>query len=223
MYLEKIVAFIDILGFKNLVQDEAKCEDIGVILKLPYLIRTDDIAKRLKIKGVMMTSISDSIVFSIETKERGAMNKIVKLLSVFMQVLLFQYGLLLRGGIAVGKLYHDREVVYGPALIKAYDLESKFAEYPRIIMACSDFDRSCASCSTIAQAGLREMFFADDSCNLTLDCFYYIKQPKLEIFRSQLERMKTSDLRAQQKINWMMTVIDKKLEEQLIRSDNNKE
>src|SRR5699024_780575 len=101
---EKIVAFIDILGFKRLVNDESKLDDIGVILKLPYFMRQDDISKMLKLKGVMLTSISDSFVFSIGLKERGAMNKITKLISVFTQTLLSQYGLLLRGGIAVGKL-----------------------------------------------------------------------------------------------------------------------
>jgi len=59
-YEEKIVAFVDILGFKSLVYDESKCEDIGAILKPPYLIRQESIAKMFKIKGVMMTSISKS-------------------------------------------------------------------------------------------------------------------------------------------------------------------
>ncbi|WIV13644.1 hypothetical protein [Proteiniborus sp. MB09-C3] len=104
----------------------------------------------MKLKGVMMTSISDSLVFSIGLKERGAINKITKLLSVFTQTLLSQYGLLLRGGIAVGKLYHDSEVVYGPGLVKAYELEDKVSIYPRTIMNPSDFERSILSCSDIS-------------------------------------------------------------------------
>lgn len=172
-YTEKIVAFIDILGFKYFVNDESKCEDIGAILKLPYFIRQDGMAKMMKIKGVMMTSISDSLVFSIGLKERGAMNKIVKLLSVFTQTLLSQYSLLLRGGIAVGKLYHDSDVVYGPGLVRAYELENKIAVYPRMVMAISDFERSILSCSNFFQETLREIFVVDNDFFLILDCFLH--------------------------------------------------
>lgn len=215
-YEEKIVALIDILGFKNLVNDESKCEDIGAILKLPYFIRQDDIAKMLKIKSVMMTSISDSLVFSIRLKERGAMNKITKLLSVFMQTLLSQHSLLLRGGIAVGKLYHDSEVVYGPGLVKAYELESKIAIYPRIVMTLSDFEYSILSCSEISQSTLREMFVPDNDYFLMLDCLFYTNQQALELCRFRLEQMQTLDLREQQKINWMITAVDRKIKEKAL-------
>ena len=53
-YGEKIVALIDILGFKRLVNDESKFDDIGAILKLPYLMRQESIVKMMKIKGVMI-------------------------------------------------------------------------------------------------------------------------------------------------------------------------
>ncbi|WIV13643.1 hypothetical protein [Proteiniborus sp. MB09-C3] len=45
-YKEKIVVFIDILGFKRLVNDESKFDDSGTILKLPYFMSQDDEAKR---------------------------------------------------------------------------------------------------------------------------------------------------------------------------------
>lgn len=210
-YEEKIVAFIDILGFKSLVNDESKCEDVGALLKLPYFIRQDSIVKMFKLKGVMMTSISDSLVFSIGLKERGAMNKMTKLLSVFTQTLLSQYSLLLRGGIAIGKLYHDNEIVYGPGLVKAYELESKIAVYPRIVMLSSEFDCSIQSCSEISQSMLREIFIPDNDGFFTLDCLHYTNQQTLELCRLKIGQMKTPDLRAQQKINWMETVVDRKL------------
>ncbi len=215
-YKEKIVAFIDILGFKRLINDESKFDDIGAILKLPYFMGQDNIVKMMKLKGVMMTSISDSLVFSIGLKEHGAMNKITKLLSAFTQILLSQYGLLLRGGIAVGKLYHDSDVVYGPGLVKAYELENKFSIYPRIIIDPSDFECSILSCRNISQSILREIFIIDDDGFFALDCFHYANQKTLELCCFNLEQMKTSDLRAQQKINWMKTVIDRKIKEKPI-------
>jgi hypothetical protein len=46
-------------------------------------------------------------------------------------------GFLIRGGISRGKLYHSSGVVFGPAMIEAYELESRTAIYPRIILAPS--------------------------------------------------------------------------------------
>lgn len=41
---------------------------------------------------------------------------------------------LVRGAITRGALYHDDAVVVGPALVRAYELESQVAIYPRIIL-----------------------------------------------------------------------------------------
>ncbi|MCE2706563.1 MAG: hypothetical protein LW807_05745 [Proteobacteria bacterium] len=44
-------------------------------------------------------------------------------------------GVLLRGGITKGLLHHNKNKVFGDALIDAYELESKVANYPRIIIS----------------------------------------------------------------------------------------
>lgn len=43
-------------------------------------------------------------------------------------------GWLLRGGISIGQLFIDDVMVWGDALLKAYYLEDKIANYPRIII-----------------------------------------------------------------------------------------
>ncbi len=43
-------------------------------------------------------------------------------------------GFLIRGGISIGRLFHSDNFIFGDALIKAYELESKYAKYPRIIL-----------------------------------------------------------------------------------------
>lgn len=42
-------------------------------------------------------------------------------------------GILLRGGIVRGKAYHDGRVLFGPAVIAAYELEQT-AKYPRVLV-----------------------------------------------------------------------------------------
>ena len=37
-----------------------------------------------------------------------------------------------RGGVAIGDIYHDDEAVFGPGLVRAYDIESNVAKFPRI-------------------------------------------------------------------------------------------
>jgi len=49
-------------------------------------------------------------------------------------LLLFR-GILTRGGITSGLLYHNSQVVLGRGLIDAYYLESKLAKYPRIVIS----------------------------------------------------------------------------------------
>jgi hypothetical protein len=58
--------------------------------------------------------------------------------AVFAQVATTQLfaaalGFWIRGGITIGELVHNNDVVFGPALNRAHELESKVAEYPRII------------------------------------------------------------------------------------------
>jgi hypothetical protein len=51
-----------------------------------------------------------------------------------MQVGIAAMGFFIRGAVTIGDLYHDREVVFGPGLVRAYDLESNTAIYPRIVL-----------------------------------------------------------------------------------------
>jgi hypothetical protein len=44
-------------------------------------------------------------------------------------------GFLVRGGISLGKLYHAGGVVFGPAMVESFNLESRLANYPRIAVS----------------------------------------------------------------------------------------
>jgi hypothetical protein len=49
-------------------------------------------------------------------------------------------GMLVRGGLTVGSLYHSNGVVFGEAMIDAYRLESRVATYPRIVVSSRIYD-----------------------------------------------------------------------------------
>lgn len=138
-YEERIIAFIDILGFRNLVNEtvekdfvnQAKLTSLVKALNLineefESLIRAGELPY-----SFMITYFSDSIVLSLPKVNT------VGLLSVFevlkrIQIKLVNFEILLRGGIVVGKVIHQPNFILGPAMIEAYDLESKSALYPRI-------------------------------------------------------------------------------------------
>lgn len=60
----------------------------------------------------------------------------------WIQLALLEDGLFARGGISVDHFYADAERVDGPALVTAYELESKQARFPRVMLA----DEAAAVC-----------------------------------------------------------------------------
>lgn len=130
-YKKRIVTFIDILGFSKIIRDsEKKKTKNDAIKKLNFIY---DTFQAVELSNAEITQFSDSIVISILYDEKdGAFNFILAL-----QHLIFELAskkILCRGGIAIGKLYHKGNTILGPALVEAYKLESKIANYPRVIV-----------------------------------------------------------------------------------------
>ena len=82
---------------------------------------------------------SDNIVLAIEKKEDDGelytsyKKGIIADFATFFQSFALQKGILTRGSITIGKLYIDDIFIHGEALVRAYQLESHVANYPRII------------------------------------------------------------------------------------------
>lgn len=51
-----------------------------------------------------------------------------------IQLGMAMWGFFIRGAVTIGEVYHDDRSVFGPALVWAYELESKVAQNPRIII-----------------------------------------------------------------------------------------
>src|SRR5260370_20398689 len=50
------------------------------------------------------------------------------------QCSLLEEGILVRGGLTLGELYWEGNQIFGPALVRAYDLERQLAHHPRIVV-----------------------------------------------------------------------------------------
>jgi hypothetical protein len=133
-YEKRVVAFIDILGFKNSVdksnKDEKEYERILQTLKdlKEFFVNPKDDSK-LKVDKALnsdtqIIQVSDSLVISRLIQEKGGIYHLLKDCALAIH-LLISNGFLCRGAIKVGNMYHKDTTLFGDAFIKAYLAESE--------------------------------------------------------------------------------------------------
>lgn len=128
VYEDRVILFLDILGFRELIRSNQE-HIIMEALSIPAEIgNTKSIRKSMRV-----SAFSDCIVVSDLVDEGRGINVIVHYAS-YLWLKFLAKGVLTRGGIAVGKLRHDDQVVFGPAMNEAYELEHTVAHFPRIVM-----------------------------------------------------------------------------------------
>lgn len=141
IYEERIVAFVDILGFKSMVdKSEESYQEQNRIMEAMDIIHG---YKTMNDKfldggllelGIQITTFSDSVIISYPITYDGGIFFIMLDL-IHLQIDLLRLGMFIRGGISVGNAHHDEFNAFDPAIVKAYELESTMAIYPRIIIS----------------------------------------------------------------------------------------
>lgn len=138
-YSNRLIAFVDILGFTAETNKSTKSqEDEGRIhdaLKLIHSLKEKNYGSafmNMQDEGVEVITFSDSAVISCPADRDDLFFLLLKL--IHLQMELIPFGILLRGAITNGELYHERDIVFGPAMNEAYEMEDKVAVYPRIII-----------------------------------------------------------------------------------------
>jgi hypothetical protein len=141
-YETRAVAFIDILGWGKAVDDSITSPELRrKLLNAAWFIGTrskedaeDDTPDYPSFDQA--TQFSDTVVISHPYSGYLDLMRLVRQITSYQQTML-SLGFPLRGGIAVGPLYHAASHVFGPALNEAYYMESKLALHPRVIIARS--------------------------------------------------------------------------------------
>lgn len=148
-----VILFLDILGYKNLIKNSSPTksendylEEVHTLMSMlsSYIERRnqqiDASSERdLKLSRFKSLIFSDNIIFFAPyTSEIDMLNLSGNLIYGLCEFL-FQYpksDLFFRGSITAGSLYYDEKLhfVFGSGLIRAYELESSEAIYPRIII-----------------------------------------------------------------------------------------
>lgn len=138
----RLVAFVDILGWtesvKNASKNPEKIQKLGLALDAirTQLHQTEWMQKNAGHSewpgDPKITQFSDCLTISTRADFAGK-SHLISVLG-FLSLSLLRQGFLLRGGLTVGELYHRESMVFGPAFLKAYELENRCAVYPRIIL-----------------------------------------------------------------------------------------
>jgi hypothetical protein len=156
-YSRSVLAFVDVLG----AGDRASDLSFG-----SELYKGFEVERRLQavlgIDAIQSAWFSDNLCISIPIENFSAtgQNEITVdglalawmgwLVTQVQARLLANNGLALRGAITIGEVCHRPNFVFGPALVRAYQLESKFASFPRVIVDPKLYEGSITPVGTFA-------------------------------------------------------------------------
>ena len=142
-YEECIVSYLDILGFRSMLEKDAPGEIAGLLEvfheeSMPNESESTREANNKGEKSVVRVEIlSDAIV---RARTRGGPYQGVLLFWELYNLLQIQlacivHGVAVRGAVTVGKLHLGDELrgpIFGPALVRAFEMESSEVVFPRI-------------------------------------------------------------------------------------------
>ena len=126
-YTQYYVAFLDVLGFKNMVNNSSyTCKKIVDIYALVQYRYETFFKSKIEVQdNIKMKIMSDRICLYIMKDFPNALPYLISYCVAFQCDLLLATGLLLRGGITSGDMYVKDDIIFGPALTEAYLLEEK--------------------------------------------------------------------------------------------------
>jgi hypothetical protein len=140
-----LVVYLDILGLREAMasarpsmQDSRRLLRSYVRgLRLALEVITPDKDERDDPLGWKFKIFTDNVVLGIPVWTDDAEHEFGLAASQIarFQLLLALSGWFVRGGVAIGPLYFDDQVLFGPALAEAYELEQKVARDPRVVLS----------------------------------------------------------------------------------------
>jgi len=173
IYQDRCCAFVDFLGFKNFISNK----DPDVIYDILNTVSqaVEGGAGHI-FNDIKFQLFSDNIFLTAPNTAQGMKDLIEQVFQLSLTAL--EKGALLRGAITIGNVSQNDEnnIVFGPGLIKAYELESQLAKYPRVIFSkkAMDFIKS-ENMDNFKSERLRQAddgaWFIDIFCKKILD--YY--------------------------------------------------
>lgn len=225
LYEERVICFLDILGFKKLIEDSIT--DVNVLDKIQKAINHVQVLIKNEstydeFVGRMTTQFSDSLVISYKLENESSIYNILEDI-MLVQFQFAAYDISVRGGIAIGKLVHTDELLFGPAMNEAYRLESEIAKNPRVILT-EEIINAGKKYHGKQHSSAKEEEFIRDLVALDEDGYYYIDYVKhafqsnftdswepvgLEMLEPLLQQgLNNSDEKVRSKYIWLLNKIN---------------
>lgn len=146
---ESVVAFIDILGYQGQVVRAYETGSALALLKAlrkaldqTYQMIEDQSGRVLPSLGTRaywaVKCFTDNIVIGYPIRDDAEVELGTTISNLaYFQLSMIHNGFFVRGGISIGELYIDDEIVFGQGLSEAYEAESKLARDPRVVLSAS--------------------------------------------------------------------------------------
>jgi len=151
-YNKRMVAFLDILGFERIV-DKSR-NDTEIVRKLANMLMSSKHIALSILKSKLTVLKVDPTqyvyrAFSDTSVITGPYISHDDLVFLSTWIMYYQYHLwkeeksFLRGAIVYGDIYHDEDIIFGPAIIDAYHLERDAGKaiWPRVLIDESILDK----------------------------------------------------------------------------------
>ena len=192
---QRIVAFIDILGFSNIIKEYDSDESSNILNQLhealENAIKTSiDTFANPKIKSEIFEHIdyrmfSDCICLSLPFIDYGndfhlQFNSLSTIIKAY-QLSMMNTGFYVRGGVAIGSFFSDRNMIFSGGLVKAHYIEGK-AINPIVVVDNAIIDRL-------------KIDYKQHSKGLRLDgsLIYSVESPEL-VFINPFEQLDNSNI-----------------------------
>lgn len=141
-YENRLTAYVDILGWSDAIKTES-ASSLYAALE-PIIQRAafnsqhhrnaliEEFGNQVNplMLEVQFGFFSDCLVLSIPVSMEGRIFDVISHLSMK----LLQRGFAVRGGVSVGNLFHNDQIIFGPALIEAHRIETEQAKFPRVMI-----------------------------------------------------------------------------------------
>lgn len=132
-YRKSIVTFLDILGFRSVVGVRAYDQITAMLDAVGSIAASPAGGDKAKTK---VLSFSDSVIRARPTEMDRSFDDLLQEVKdlAAAQWRLLELDILVRGGICIGDIAMEEARSFGPAFVRAYDLESSLAGAPRIVL-----------------------------------------------------------------------------------------
>ncbi len=146
-YEVSLVTYLDILGFKALIQTRRAGEISRIIRVVKEAVQPARFKTKLKaIPDDQYVNFSDLSVIATPLEKARYNPPASQLFSQLLHLvhaqsrLIFDEAILIRGAVTIGDVVKSWGQLFGPAVVRAYELERDHAKYPRIIVDRRIFD-----------------------------------------------------------------------------------